>query len=131
MGCIHQPRLHASTELCHITRTVYLHETTFVHGFMGAPDVKDAGCGDGRSVDVVAGLVQKHLEVTDDGVGPLPAPPHATGLGGLDPALARSANAMVDVNARGELGCRERGDRLVSRYAILMQMLICFPLSIK
>ena len=68
------------------------------------PDVKDVSCSHSWSVDVVAGLVQEDLEVTDDGVGPLPAMPHATRLGDLDPSLTGCPDTMVDVDPKRKLG---------------------------
>ena len=59
----------------------------------------------------MAGLMQEHFEVADDGVGSLPALAHTTRLGDLDPALTGCTNTVVDVNAKWQLGCvfeRER-----------------------
>jgi len=68
------------------------------------PDIKDVSCSHGWSVDVIAGLVQEDLEVTDNGVGPLPATPHATRLGDLDPSLTGCPDTMVDVDPKWKLG---------------------------
>ncbi len=61
-------------------------------------------------MDVVAGLVQEDLEVADNGVGPLPAPPNSAHFGDLDPTLARRPNAMMDVDAKGQFGWIGRED---------------------
>ena len=60
-------------------------------------------------MDVIAGLMQKDLEVTHDGIGPLPALPHTTRSRDLDPAFTCCPHTMVDVNAKRKLGYVVRG----------------------
>ena len=69
-----------------------------------SPDVKDVTSADGRSVDVVARLVEEDLEVADDGVGSLPATPDSARLRDLDPPLAGSAHTMMDVDTEWQFG---------------------------
>ena len=68
------------------------------------PDVKNVCSTNSRSVDVVARFVKEDFEVTDDGVGSLPASAHSTGLRDLDPALTGCAYPVVYVNAEWQLG---------------------------
>lgn len=68
---------------------------------------------DSRSVDIVATrFMKEHFEVTDNGVGPLPAAANSAGFGDLDPTFAGCAHPMVDVDTEWELGCGE-GERRV------------------
>ena len=69
-----------------------------------APDIKDVQGTVCRSVDIITGFMKKHFEITHNGVGPLPAPPYSAWLGDLYPTLTSSAHAVVDINAKWELG---------------------------
>ena len=53
---------------------------------------------------VIARLVEEDLEVTDDGIGPLPALAHTPRLRDLDPALTGRPHSMMDIYPKRELG---------------------------
>ena len=56
-------------------------------------------------MNIVAGIVKKHLEVAHDGVGPGPAASHSARLGDLDPSLTRGAHTVMNIDAKWKLGC--------------------------
>ena len=80
--------------------TIYLAHVSTKQDFAGVPDVKNVSGSSGWGMDVIAGLVKEHLEVTHDCVGPLPATPHTAGFRDLDPTLTCCSNTVVDVNAK-------------------------------
>lgn len=67
------------------------------------PNIKDISCCDCRDVNVITGLVEEHLEITDDSISSLPSLPHSAWLRDLDPTLTGCANTVVDVNTKGKL----------------------------
>ena len=71
-----------------------------------SPNIKDVSCSNCRDVDIIAGLVEEHLEIADDSIGSLPALSHSTWSGDLDPTLTGRTKTMVNVNTKGKLCCR-------------------------
>jgi hypothetical protein len=67
------------------------------------PNIKDVSSSDRRDVNIITGLVEKHLEITDDGVSSLPSLSHSARLRDLDPTLTGCTNTVVDVNTKGKL----------------------------
>ena len=69
-----------------------------------------------RGMDVIAGLMQEDLEVTNDGIGPLPAFPDTPWSRDFDPAFTCCPHTMVDVNAKRKLGCAHKGIKNTAAY---------------
>ena len=67
------------------------------------PNIKDVSRSDRRDVNIITGLMEEHLEITDDSISSLPSLPHSAWLRDLDPTLTGRANSMVDVNTKGKL----------------------------
>ena len=78
---------------------------------LSSPNIKDVSCSNCGDVDIIAGLVEEHLEITDDSIGSLPALSHSTWFGDLDPTLTGRTNTMVDVNTKGKLSCERERER--------------------